>query len=137
MKFHEFQEISRISWFYEKMLNSWNSAFSSRSGSQNASFLLAKQSYSACWAMQVTISCNFMEIYEILWNFIKLKKKWKCWFSKISIKFTKMRRGLKTTTRCNGFLVVLRQRSVRYGFTPQNAKFSSFCYFFMKWAHFS
>ena len=67
MKFHEFHEISRISWFYEKMLNSWNSAFSSRSGSQNASFLLAKQSYSACWAMQVTISCNFIEIHEISW----------------------------------------------------------------------
>ena len=74
MKFHEFHEISRISWFYEKMLNSWNSAFSSRSGSQNASFLLAKQSYSACWAMQMTISCNFMENYDFLWFFIKLKK---------------------------------------------------------------
>ena len=47
-----------------------------------------------------------------------------------------MRRGLKTTTRCNGFLVVLRQRSARHRTTPQNAKFSSFCYFIMKWVHF-
>ena len=80
---------------------------------------------------------DFVQFYRNLWNFIKLKKKWKCWFCKISIKFTKMRRGLKTTTRCNGFLVVLRQRSARHRTTPQNAKFISFCYFFMKWAHFS
>ena len=80
---------------------------------------------------------DFMEFYGNSWNFIKLKKKWKCSFCKISMNFTKMRRGLKTTTKCNAFLVVLRQRSVKRYFTTQNAKFSSFCYFFMKWAHFS
>ena len=80
---------------------------------------------------------DFMEFYGNSCKFIKWKKKWKCSFCKFSIKFTKMRQGLKTSTRCNGFLVVLRQRSAQGGITSKNAKFRSFCNFFMKWANFS
>ena len=79
MKFHE---ISWFSWFFAnfmilwKMWNSWNFTFSSKSGSQNTWFPIGNQSYSACWAMQMSILWHFMKVREIPW----FQRKWKIMF---------------------------------------------------------
>ena len=84
MSFFSISRRGRFSWFFVnfmilwKLRNSWNSTFSSKSGSQNTWFPIGNQSYSACWAMHMSISWNFMKFYEISWNLVEMDEiSWK------------------------------------------------------------